>query len=577
MKNKLMQETSSGSLRRAFSPKMIDAFKRGISERDPELVTRALFSGVSPDTMTDDMGHPLQSLLGKTYASLEDHEKAEVSREVFEKNTAQIVDMLFRAGLKVAEPDKHATDNFNYLIDRLIMLEDSANASTAVMHAIYETLSSGRPAYTPDIMDHIYERLDMAAYYTGGKDFDQTSVITQTLNFLEITHDIVRTRLQNPGSDIDRKLVEEFDEKLGEWKGPFNRPSLNTVFDKLQKGASAAPPSDKKGEVTEQEARFMQEMAQYVQVLEKKPVKDVIAAMDSAFIGLDSLKRSARKLVYMQQFELARSIQNIDNTPQNHSTVFLGNPGLGKTTWARKKAELLIAMGLSGPRYVEVSRENMVGGFVGHTENKMVALFKSADIVFIDETYNLNDNSPGSNDFGKKIVDALLTALENRPDLTIFMAGYPKEMEDLLQSNPGLRSRITRFENFDDMTIEQLGATLDLKLKEAHLRIEPAARDIIVDELKNARDIIGEKHFGNARLVRNVVKHLPEAMAERLFAEQQEKSVMIVPNKESLMTVTVADVKALDFKTILGTRKALQEARPAIGFGIPLKKDRIGL
>jgi stage V sporulation protein K len=312
-----------------------------------------------------------------------------------------------------------------------------------------------------------------------------------------------------------------------------------------------------------------------VQVLPKKEWGQVLKEINSEFVGLDAIKANAQKIVLRQQFDAARETNGLANSQQNHSTVFLGNPGLGKTTFARKKAELLHALGLSGPNYVEVSRENIVGGFIGHTENKMTALFEAADIIFIDEAYSLNDGRPDSGDCGKKVIDALVPALENNPKLTVFMAGYPEEMDKLIACNPGLRSRLTRYETFEDMNKEQLGQTLDHMLAKEGLTIDADAREKVLQELDKSREALGKRNFGNARLVRNVVRQLPELMADRIFGSQSGSLLVQCPDKDALQRATLADINAMDFSAVLGTPKAAASEKeawePSIGFGAKLK------
>lgn len=582
---------ASKSLTAAFDPKMISTFRRGIRMRDVGKVKAALDAGVSPDTSLSDSDHVLFELLYNTYD--EDCKAAEagMDEETFDANTSEIVDMLLSRGMTLTEGGRYETSFYGCLLDHFMMSDSLADTSNVVLHGLYESLHRGEGPYRPSI------KLQMESFMVRhGVDVERTDMqgcFTHVMALLENVHNIVRARLLHPETEIEKKLVEEFDTQLGYWKGPFPRPSMATLLSDMgipmlsAKRKVSAPKDAQKPQGGQQKTgagasqqkaaaddAFMQQMAPLVQKLERRDPQAVMQDIEADFIGLDAIKGSARKIILRQQFDCARQVQGKKAAPQSHSTVFLGNPGLGKTTFARKKAELLYALGLSGGNYVEVSRENVVGGFIGHTEAKMTALFQLADVVFIDEAYNLAE-SGSSNDFGKRVIDSLLTALENKPELTVFMAGYPAEMERLLSSNPGLRSRVTRFETFEDMTQDQLGQTLDLMLEREDMRIDADARAYVLQQLDDCRKKLGEKHFGNARLVRNIARGLPDVMAERLFGGDTKK--LVTAGGEDLSRVTLQDVKALDYAAILGTGSKAAVAvndlprnhpewRPSIGF-----------
>lgn len=563
------------SLSTAFDSRQINAFKRAIVARDVERVKAALDAGVDPATS---LHGGESSLLQLVYGQYQDNKSVEAtctSVEEFESKTTEIIDMLFAAGLKVAEPEKFETAHFDVLADHFYQSENQHDGATVIIHALFETLSRGEAGYLPNL------HLQLQSFLEGQKLSGAAHLkeaMAYSLNMMESMHETVRARLANPQSETECALVEQFGDRLGYWKGSFPRPSLASLQDSyrmeptqdgghsLSIGRSNAAPKQQQTQQGEQkkiagDERFAEMVAPLIQRLEKRDAKDIMADIEGDFIGLDEVKNSARKMILRQQFDMARQISGQPVTQQNHSTVFLGNPGLGKTTFARKKAELLHSLGLAGPNYVEVSRENIIGGFVGHTEGKMTALFQMADVIFIDEAYSLNDGRPDSGDFGKKVVDALVPALENNPNLVVFMAGYPEEMQKLLSMNPGLRSRLTKYDNFEDMTREQLGQAFDLMLKKEGMTIDGDARSYALDKLEASREQLGEKNFGNARLVRNIVRNLPDVMAERMFGESAQHGTLIaVPSADTLGKVTMADVKALNYASILGVAEAKAQA-----------------
>lgn len=556
------------TLSTAFDSRMINTFKRAIKERDAGQVAAALAAGVNPATPLNGGNSPLLHLVYGTYDGTS---QACKNAEEFEKNTSEIISQLLAAGLRVAEPGTHETGRFDCLADQFYMSDNQHDASTIVIQAVYETLSHGESGYLPNLNAQLLAFLEKQSI---GSAADLKYWMTYSLNMMQSVHETVCARLHAPHSETEQALVEQFGDALGYWKGPFPRPSMTLLQNtfrlvRAQDGSltlttgAAQPQSpqeqkdDGKKKIAGDE-RFAEMVAPLIQQLKKRDARDILAEIENDFIGLEQVKASARKLALRQQFDMARMICGQVVTAKNHSTVFLGNPGLGKTTFARKKAELLHSLGLAGPNYVEVSRENIVGGYVGHTEGKMTALFQMADVIFIDETYSLNDGRPDSGDFGKKVIDALVPALENNPDLVVFMAGYPEEMQKLLSTNPGLRSRLTKYETFEDMTREHLGQAFDLMLGKEGMTIEAAARTYALDRLEDARKELGDKSFGNARLVRNIVRDLPDVLAERLFgaASSRQNGIVVVPSADALGKVTLADVMAVDYASVLGAGEA---------------------
>lgn len=542
-----------------FNPDMINAFKKGIEERDPDLVQASLNSGVRADTLVQGW-HPAIFLLSPSTAP-----RQKPTEEV-RKSTSRILGKLLEGGMQMTEPEKYVTQHHDYVVDRLLLSDQIDDVSNLVIHAIYETLSEGRPVYKPDIGKIVDGNLRLVEKPDGTTDYK--AQVSYALTRLEAVHETVRQRLLAPKTMVERELAANFAGSIGYWTEAFDRPPLRLAFADLGIPVNGAAPAlaqkkrDDRSPAQMQEDKFKDEMAQYVTQLEKKPPQTVLAEMQGEFIGLDGIKRSARKMMLREQFDASRAVMDLPETQKSYSTVLLGNPGTGKTTVARKQAELLHALGISGPNYVEVSRENLVAGYVGQTEQKMLALFMQADVVFIDEAYNLSDGSESGADYGKNVVGALLLALENRRDnLTIFFAGYPEEMEKFLTSNPGLKSRIGFYQTLEDPTLDQLGQVLDLRLAKGGFTIEPEARARVLKELEETKKKLGAKYFGNAREVRKIVDQIPDAIAERIFGDETK---LAVPDKASLTQVTLQDIESLNLKEILGGR-ALE--KPAGGYG----------
>lgn len=172
-------------------------------------------------------------------------------------------------------------------------------------------------------------------------------------------------------------------------------------------------------------------------------------------IGLDSVKSEIRKIINYMQVQKMRAALDMPNPKITNHFVFTGNPGTGKTTVARILGKLLHSIGvLSKGHVVEVDRSSLVAGYVGQTAIKTKEKVQEAygGILFIDEAYSLANNASHS-DFGKESIDTLLKAMEDyRDDFVVIVAGYPKKMENFINSNEGLRSRFSKYINFTDYT-----------------------------------------------------------------------------------------------------------------------------
>ena len=188
--------------------------------------------------------------------------------------------------------------------------------------------------------------------------------------------------------------------------------------------------------------------------------------------------------------------------------VFLGNPGTGKTTVARKLAGIYRCLGvLRKGQLVEVDRSGLVRGYIGQTATRTQEVIEEAlgGVLFIDEAYALNVNK-GQGDFGQEAVDTLLKAMEDhRDDLVVIVAGYTDLMEQFLDSNPGLRSRFSNTIMFDDYSADELMAILQLNLKKSEYKLSGAAEKL-AREMIERRVANKPENFANARDVRNFME-----------------------------------------------------------------------
>lgn len=256
-------------------------------------------------------------------------------------------------------------------------------------------------------------------------------------------------------------------------------------------------------------------------------------------VGLASVKAEVKRLASYLQAQEMRKAHGLKQSQQTLHFVFTGNPGTGKTTVARILASILYGYGvLKTANVKECSRADLVASYVGQTANKTAEVVKQAldGVLFIDEAYTLSSSS-GNQDYGREAIDQLLKMMEDHRDrLVVVVAGYPGKMSEFLDQNPGLRSRFTRFINFEDYDVEALCRMFESRARQEHYRLTPACRGAVCAYFTVAFHNRSEQ-FGNGRLVRNVFEQALSAQAERLAgADQDSLSV------EALQTLDACDI-----------------------------------
>ena len=283
-----------------------------------------------------------------------------------------------------------------------------------------------------------------------------------------------------------------------------------------------------------------------VEVPARETIDDVKTEL-MALVGLEAVKRDVVALMNLLRVRQLRKQAGLGVDAMSLHMVFTGNPGTGKTTVARLLARVYRALDvLPKGHLVEVDRSGLVGQYVGSTALKTQAVVRQAigGILFIDEAYALHGEGK---DFGPEAVATLLKLMEDHRDrLVVIVAGYTQPMMAFLRSNQGLKSRFNKFIHFDDFTAPQLLEIFHHMMRQAEYAVtEDALSEVksLLEELWSKRD----EHFGNARLVRNVVERIRQAHANRL-AENAE------PTREELSTIEVPDVQAaaLEFRNMIG-------------------------
>jgi hypothetical protein len=245
---------------------------------------------------------------------------------------------------------------------------------------------------------------------------------------------------------------------------------------------------------------------------------DQVLAELEELIGLDEVKQRVRQVANFARLQQRRLEQGLQPIPTSYHSVYTGNPGTGKTTVARLMGRIFKALGiLRKGHVVECDRAALVAEYVGQTAPRTNAVIDSAldGILFIDEAYSLVKEGE---DFGREAVETLLKRMEdNRDRLIVIVAGYPEEMQDFVESNPGLHSRFTRFIEFPDYDPRELARIFTSMCRRHALRLAPGLREALLHHLLSLYRQRGPQ-FGNARLVRNCFESVINAQAERLAA-----------------------------------------------------------
>jgi probable Rubsico expression protein CbbX len=275
------------------------------------------------------------------------------------------------------------------------------------------------------------------------------------------------------------------------------------------------------------------------EVLAASQVEAVLEELDRDLVGLAPVKQRIRDIAALLVIDKLRMNLGLAAQAPSLHMCFTGNPGTGKTTVALRMAEILHRLGyVRKGHLVAVTRDDLVGQYIGHTAPKTREVLKKAmgGVLFIDEAYYLY-RPENERDYGQEAIEILLQVMENqRDDLVVILAGYKDRMDTFFQSNPGMSSRIAHHLDFPDYAVDELVQIARRMLDGQHYRLADGAEEVLQSYIERRRM---QPHFANARSVRNALDRARLRQASRLFADRDR-----VLTEADLTTITPADLLA---------------------------------
>jgi probable Rubsico expression protein CbbX len=270
----------------------------------------------------------------------------------------------------------------------------------------------------------------------------------------------------------------------------------------------------------------------------KTSIGETLDQLDHELVGLVPVKTRIREIAALLLVERARRQLGLQAEPPSLHMCFTGNPGTGKTTVALRMAEILHRLGYARRDHVvSVTRDDLVGQYIGHTAPKTREILKKAmgGVLFIDEAYYLY-RPENERDYGQEAIEILLQVMEdNRDDLVVILAGYKDRMDTFFKSNPGMASRIAHNIEFPDYGAEELMDIANLMMTKMQYRFdrqaEAAMREYIERRMRQPR-------FSNARSIRNALDRARLRQANRLFSERGKPL-----DKTALQTIAPEDIR----------------------------------
>jgi probable Rubsico expression protein CbbX len=264
----------------------------------------------------------------------------------------------------------------------------------------------------------------------------------------------------------------------------------------------------------------------------------VLDELDAELVALRPVKTRIREIAALLVIDRLRREEGLTSQPPSLHMCFTGNPGTGKTTVALRMAQILHRLGyVEKGHLVSVSREELVGQYVGHTAPKTKDVLKRAygGVLFIDEAYYLH-RPENERDYGQEAIEILLQVMENERDrLVVILAGYKDRMDQFFASNPGMASRVTHHVDFPDYTRDELMEIAQRMLEHQDYRLSPAGEEAFREYLERRMRL---PRFAHGRSTRNAIDRARLRHASRLFDSGKP------PDHDELMTIEADDIYA---------------------------------
>jgi probable Rubsico expression protein CbbX len=270
-------------------------------------------------------------------------------------------------------------------------------------------------------------------------------------------------------------------------------------------------------------------------------ITDTLQQLEQELIGLRPVKNRVRQIASLLLIERIRQRAGLASAPPTLHMSFTGNPGTGKTTVALRMAKILHGLGfVRRGQVISVTRDDLVGQYIGHTAPKTKEILKKAmgGVLFIDEAYYLH-RPDNERDYGQEAIEILLQVMESqREDLVVILAGYGDRMDKFFASNPGFRSRIAHHIDFPDYADDELLAIAELMLRDMNYGFTPDARAEFVRYIALRKN---QPLFSNARSIRNALDRLRLRQANRLVADLDH-------------VLTADDIRSIEASDVLASR-----------------------
>lgn len=267
-------------------------------------------------------------------------------------------------------------------------------------------------------------------------------------------------------------------------------------------------------------------------------IGEILEQLDRELVGLVPVKARIREIAALLLIDQARRQLGLATDPPSLHMSFTGNPGTGKTTVARRMAGILHRLGyIRRDHLVSVTRDDLVGQYIGHTAPKTKEALKKAmgGVLFIDEAYYLY-RPENERDYGQEAIEILLQVMEDhRDDLVVILAGYKDRLDTFFSSNPGMGSRIAHHVDFPDFRSDELFDIAESMTGSMHYRLSGGAAAALREYIERRME---QPRFANARSIRNALDRARLRQANRLFARGG------VLDADMLQTIEEADIRA---------------------------------